>query len=101
MSEEKPEAKNLRAISRAIDEHNNNCPQPAVEVRMSPFEVDRLGWDNIKGLPIVGDPKISTGRFRIVCAGEKSPDGGVTDVAVVSSDREVSVDRELEPLKIR
>jgi hypothetical protein len=62
------EAKNLEAISRAIDQHNANCPFPAAEVRMNPFEVERLGWEEIRGLPVVGDPAIGTGRFRIVCS---------------------------------
>jgi hypothetical protein len=62
------EAKNLEAISRAIDQHNESCPYPAAEVRMNPFEVERLGWEEIRGLPIVADPEIGTGRFRIVCS---------------------------------
>lgn len=67
-------AKNLEAISRAIDQHNANCPYPAAEVRMNPFEVERLGWDEIRGIPVVGDPSIGTGRFRIVCSREGSGD---------------------------
>lgn len=63
-----PEAKNLEAISKAIDQHNSSCPYPAAEVRMNPFEIERLGWDEIRGLPLVGDPELSTGRFRIVCS---------------------------------
>jgi hypothetical protein len=63
-------AKNLEAISNAIDQHNSSCPFPASEVRMNPFEVERLGWEEIRGLPIVGDPAIGTGRFRIVCSRE-------------------------------
>jgi hypothetical protein len=63
-------AKNLEAIAAAIEQHNRNCPFPASEVRMNPFEVERLGWDEIHGLPIVGDPDIGTGRFRIVCSRE-------------------------------
>ena len=62
------EAKNLEAISRAIDQHNASCPFPAAEVRMNPFELERLGWDQIRGLPLVADPAIGTGRFRIVCS---------------------------------
>jgi hypothetical protein len=62
------EAKNLEAIAKAIDQHNSSCPFPATEVRMNPFELERLGWEEIRGLPIVGDPAIGTGRFRIVCA---------------------------------
>jgi TusA-related sulfurtransferase len=64
------DAKNLEAISKAIDQHNANCPFPASEVRMSPFEVERLGWEEIRGLPIIADPALSTGRFRIVCSQE-------------------------------
>ena len=63
-----PEAKNLEAISKAIDQHNTNCPFPAAEVRMNPFEVERLGWDTIRGLPVVPDGEIGTRRFRIVCS---------------------------------
>jgi hypothetical protein len=69
------EAKNLEAISKAIDEHNSSCPWPASEVRMSPFEVERLAWDEIRGLPIVADPAIGTGRFRIVCSREGGGEG--------------------------
>jgi hypothetical protein len=64
------EVKNLEAISAAIDQHNRTCPYPAAEVRMNPFEVERLGWDEIRGLPVVPDPEIGTGRFRIVCSRE-------------------------------
>jgi hypothetical protein len=70
-----PEAKNLEAIARAIDQHNSNCPFPAAEVRMNPFEVDRLGWEHIRGLPIVADPELGTGRFRIVCSRDIEGEG--------------------------
>ena len=65
------EAKNLEAISKAIDHHNRTCEWPAVAVAMNPFEVERLGWDSIRGLPIRSDPNIGTGAFRIVCAREE------------------------------
>jgi hypothetical protein len=55
-----PEAKNLEAISQAIDQHNANCPFPAAEVRMNPFEVERLGWDHIRGLPVIPDGEIGS-----------------------------------------
>jgi len=64
------EAKNLEAISKAIDQHNSSCPFPASEVRMNPFEVERLGWEEIRGLPVVADGAIGTGSFRIVCSRE-------------------------------
>jgi hypothetical protein len=62
------EAKNLEAISRAIDQHNATCEFPAVAIAMNPFEVERLGWDTIRGLPIRPDPAIGTGAFRVICA---------------------------------
>ena len=65
-----PEAKNLEAISKAIDHHNVTCEWPAVAVEMNPFEVDRLGWDTIRGLAIRPNPELGTGSFRIVCARE-------------------------------
>ena len=73
------EAKNLEAISKAIDAHNGACPFPAVAVEMNPFEVERLGWDTIRGLPIRPDPAIGTGAFRIVCAREESEPSEVVE----------------------
>ena len=70
-----PEAKNLEAISKAIDQHNSSCPFPAAEVRMNPFEVERLGWDQIRGLPVVPDGAIGTGRFWIVCSRDLGGEG--------------------------
>jgi hypothetical protein len=77
-----PEAKNLEAISKAIDQHNANCPFPAAEVRMNPFEVERLGWEQIRGLPVVPDPELGTGRFRIVCSRELD-DGELEEVEAI------------------
>ena len=82
-----PEAKNLEAISRAIDQHNASCPFPAAEVRMNPFEVERLGWNEIRGLPVVPDPEIGTGRFRIVCSRDID-DAGLEEVEAVGREVE-------------
>lgn len=84
------DAKNLEAISRAIDQHNQNCPFPASEVRMNPFEIERLGWEEIRGLPLVGDPELSTGRFRIVCGGEGNEEE-VEETEAISTPDEVEV----------
>lgn len=86
-------AKNLEAISQAIDQHNSNCPFPAAEVRMNPFEVERLGWDEIRGLPLVADPEIGTGRFRIVCS-QDLEDSGLEEVEAVG--RELATSTPLE-----
>ena len=68
-----PEAKNLEAISKAIDQHNANCEYPALAVAMNPFEIERLGWDSIRGLPIRPDPDLGTGSFNVICAGDEEP----------------------------
>ena len=87
------EAQNLEAISNAIDQHNSGCPWPASEVRMNPYEVERLGWEEIRGLPLVGDPAIGTGRFRIVCSRED--DGaGLEETEAIGTPVEVGVGAE-------
>jgi hypothetical protein len=82
------EAKNLEAISKAIDTHNATCDWPAVAIVMNPFEVERLGWDSIRGLPIRSDPEMGTGAFRIVCAREEREPEEET-VEAVADEREV------------
>ena len=39
---------------------------------MNPFEVERLGWDTIKGLPIHARPEPARpGRFSVICEGDE------------------------------
>jgi len=70
-----PEAKNLEAIAAAIEQHNRSCEFPAIAVMMNPFEIERLGWDSIKGVPIQPEPNMGTGSFRIVCARDEIEPG--------------------------
>lgn len=84
------EGKNLEAISKAIDQHNAGCPFPAAEVRMNPFEAGRLGWEEIRGLPVVPDPEIGTGRFRIVCSRDLEG-AGIEETEAVGTPVEVGV----------
>jgi hypothetical protein len=79
------EAKNLEAISRAIDQHNASCEYPAVAVAMNPFEVERLGWDSIRGLPIRSDPALGTGSFRVICGRDEVEDESFETVEAVST----------------
>lgn len=58
---------NLAVICAAIDSHAKSCDFPAIEVRLASYEHDRLGWDEIKGIPVIADPDLPTGRFKIVC----------------------------------
>jgi hypothetical protein len=69
------EARNLEAISKAIDHHARTCEWPAVAIEMNPFELERLGWDSIRGLPLRPNPSMGTGRFRVVCAREGGEPG--------------------------
>jgi hypothetical protein len=78
------QARNLEAISKAIDHHNSTCEYPAVAVCMNPFEAQRLGWDSIRGLPIRSDPSVGTGAFRIVCARDEAEP--VEEVEAVASE---------------
>ena len=94
------EAKNLEAISRAIDQHNGNCPFPAAEVRMNPFEADRLGWETIRGLPIVPDPELGTGRFKIVCSRDIEGEG-IEEAEALGIPIEVAVPSERKPAPSR
>jgi hypothetical protein len=88
------EAKNLEVISKAIDQHNSSCDWPAVAVEMNPFEVERLGWDTIKGLPIRPNPELGTGSFRVVCAREEGLPAEEETVEAVSDQ---TVPAELTP----
>ena len=90
------EAKNLEVISKAIDHHNTTCEWPAVAVELNPFEVDRLGWDSIRGLEIRGNPDIGTGSFRIVCARE---DGLPAEEETVEAVADQTVPAETAPLR--
>ena len=69
------EARNLEKISQAIDQHARNCEWPAVAIEMNPFELERLGWDSIRGLPLRPNPSMGTGRFRVVCARDEGEPG--------------------------
>jgi hypothetical protein len=93
------EAKNLEAISKAIDQHNKSCPWPASEVRLNPYEVERLGWEEIRGLPVVPDPAIGTGRFRIVCSREGEDLEHVEETEAIGTPVEVGVGGDEPPIR--
>ena len=80
------EAKNLEAISKAIDQHNSSCEWPAVAVAMNPYEVERLGWESIRGLPIRPDANLGTGRFRVICARDEVEETEEETVEAVSTE---------------
>jgi hypothetical protein len=90
------EAKNLEVISKAIDAHNSSCDWPAVAIEMNPFEVERLGWETIRGLPIRPNPELGTGSFRVVCAREE---GLPAEEETVEAVADQTVPAELTPTR--
>jgi hypothetical protein len=72
-------AKNMQAVCKAKEVHDNSCPWggKANRVHLSWFDLERIGWeegDVICGLIVVGDEKVATGMMRVSCDAE--PDGG-------------------------
>lgn len=57
---------------------------------MNPFEIERLGWEEIRGLPLVPDPELGTGRFRIICS-QNLEDFGLEEVEAVGRELETVV----------
>lgn len=91
------EGLNLEAIYAAIEWHNGRCPAPATEIHMNPYEADRLGWDEIRGLPVIGNPKIGTGVFRVLCPNSLDGGGKELDEEVPVETDAVTKERELTP----
>lgn len=61
------QALNLAAIDAAVRQHAGRCEGELVAIRMAPFEVDRLSWEDFDGIPIEADRRMPTGRVRLVC----------------------------------
>lgn len=83
------EALNIEVIVAAINQHDEKCKYPLICIFMAPFEVERLGWDDVKGIPIEEDEEMQTGRFRLYCDAQNQPDE--EDVEAVAEDRLVTV----------
>ena len=82
------EGKNFEAITKAKADHNARCPFPPHTVRMNPFEIERMQWeegDTIAGLVLEGDAKVGTGAFRLVCDGMEPPELEIEEVEAISA----------------
>jgi hypothetical protein len=85
------EGKNFEAIVKAKAQHNANCPFPPHTVRMNPFEIERMQWeegDVIAGLVLEADGKLGTGAFRLVCDGMEPPELEIEETEVISAPTE-------------
>jgi hypothetical protein len=89
------EGRNFEAIAKAKADHNRQCPFPPHTVRMNPFEIERMGWeegDTIAGLVLEADARLGTGAFRLVCDGLEPPE--------LEEEREAAVEAPTEPLVV-
>jgi len=85
------EGKNFEAITKAKADHNAKCPFPPHTVRMNPFEIERMQWDEgdvIAGLVLEGDAKVGTGAFRLVCDGMEPPELEIEEVEAIGAPTE-------------
>ena len=85
------EARNFEAIVKAKADHNRRCPFPPHSVRMNPFEIERMDWeegDTIAGLVLEADGRVGTGTFRLVCDGMEPPELDVEQEAVIGAPAE-------------
>jgi hypothetical protein len=85
------EAKNFEAIAKAKADHNAQCPFPPHTVRMNPFEIERMQWeegDVIAGLVLEADAKLGTGSFRLVCDGTDPPELEIEETETITTPAE-------------
>ena len=85
------EGKNFEAIVKGKEQHNKNCPFPPHTVRMNPFEIERMQWeegDTIAGLLLEGDGKVGTGSFRLICDGMEPPELDIEETEAISGPAE-------------
>ena len=79
-------AKNMQAVCKAKEVHNQTCPYGgnANAVHMNWFDLERIGWeegDVICGLTVVGDAKVATGMMRVTCDAEPDDPSGLEEEA--------------------
>ena len=57
------------SIRKGLDEHADTCPLRPEAILVHPATRAKLGWDQICGLPVVGDDAVPAERFRVKCEG--------------------------------
>lgn len=82
-------AMNYERIVEAVARHRQQCPFPPYAIRMHPFDIDRLGWEEgetIAGLTLEADPAVSPEAARLVCERDEPRPHWVEEI--VEHDRE-------------
>lgn len=64
-------AANLEVICAAIDSHAESCGRRLLVILLNPDDLEQLGWEDLRGVPLEPDADLPTGRFRLVC--ERQP----------------------------
>lgn len=80
--------KNFEAIAKAKEQHNKDCAFPPHTLRMNPYEIERMQWEEgetIAGLVLEADGRIGTGTFRLVCDGMEPPVLEIEEVETISA----------------
>jgi hypothetical protein len=77
---------NLIAMRRALDQHNDRCPEPARAFLLNPTDHGLLGWEDLWGIPVLADSRVPVKRFRIDCPGSAANIEG--ELAEYLGDRE-------------
>ena len=95
-------AKNMQAVCKAKEVHNQTCPYGgnANAVHQNWFDLERVGWeegDVICGLVVVGDETVATGMMRVTCDAE-GDGGGRSEEEAVETVEAVAAERELQPV---
>ena len=79
-------AKNMQAVCKAKEVHNQTCPYGgnANAVHLNWFDLERMGWeegDDVCGLTVIGDEKVATGMMRVTCDAEPDDPSGLEEEA--------------------
>jgi hypothetical protein len=57
----------LLSIHAAWDAHAAECPQLPKAILLNPANYELVGWDEVLGLPVLPDERVSPMRFKLVC----------------------------------
>lgn len=87
-------AKILKRLTDNIDQHNANCEFPVHTIVLHPDDVERIGWDEFKGIPIKGDESRQRGTVWLLCdrpTDEAKPEESVEAISDPSDPRTIPV----------
>src|SRR4051812_6618314 len=60
---------NVQALRLALDHHNRECPVPARAILLNPIDFGLLGFDELWGVPVLSDERVSVKAVQLDCQG--------------------------------